>query len=67
MDAIIVAPSSTKNNGSEREPEMHQARKGSQRYFGMKSHVGVDAGSGLVHAVATRRPTSETSLGRESC
>ena len=63
---LIAAPSSTKNRDNERAPEMHQAKKGSQCYFGMKSHIGVDAGSGLVHTVATRRPTSATSPGRES-
>lgn len=31
--------------------EMHQTRKGRQWYFGMKSHIGVDAGSGAVHTV----------------
>ncbi len=48
---IIAAPSSTKNRDSERDSEMHQTRKGNQWYFGMKSHIGVDAGSGLVHTV----------------
>lgn len=32
---------------------MHQTRKGQQRYFGMKAHIGVDAESGLVHTVTT--------------
>ena len=32
-------------------PEMHQTRKGKQWYFGMKAHIGVDAGSGLAHSV----------------
>lgn len=48
---IIAAPSSTKNAGNTRDPEMHQTKKGSQWHFGMKAHVGVDAGSGLVHTV----------------
>ena len=48
---IIAAPSSTKNSTGERDPEMHQTRKGNQWYFGMKAHVGVDAESGLVHSV----------------
>jgi len=48
---IIAAPSSTKNARKERDPEMHQTRKGSQWYFGMKAHIGVDAQSGLVHSV----------------
>jgi IS5 family transposase len=48
---IIAAPSSTKNSSGERDPEMHQAKKGNQWHFGMKAHIGVDADSGLVHSV----------------
>ncbi len=48
---IIAAPSSTKNATGERDPEMHQTKKGSQWYFGMKAHIGVDAGTGYVHSV----------------
>ena len=48
---IIAAPSSTKNASGERDPEMHQTRKGNQWYFGMKAHIGVDAGSGYVHSL----------------
>ena len=44
VDATIInAPSSTKNARQERDPEMHQTRKGKQWYFGMKAHVGVDS------------------------
>ena len=50
---IIAAPSSTKNAEDERDPEMHQTKKGNQWYFGMKAHIGVDADSGLVHTVTT--------------
>jgi IS5 family transposase len=50
---IIAAPSSTKNAEGERDPEMHQARKGEQWFFGMKAHIDVDADSGLVHTVTT--------------
>jgi IS5 family transposase len=50
---IIAAPSSTKNAEGERDPEMHQTRKGEQWHFGMKAHIGVDADSGLVHTVTT--------------
>ena len=50
---IIAAPSSTKNEKGERDPEMHQAKKGNQWHFGMKAHIGVDADSGLVHTVTT--------------
>jgi len=53
VDATIMhAPSSTKNKDGKRDPEMHQTKKGSQYYFGMKSHIGVDAESGLVHSLA---------------
>ena len=49
--SIIAAPSSTKNKDGERDPEMHQTKKGNQWHFGMKAHIGVDAESGLVHTV----------------
>ena len=49
---IIAAPSSTKNVDGERDPEMHQTKKGQQWYFGMKMHVGVDSQSKVIHAVA---------------
>ena len=48
---IIAAPSSTKNQGGERDPEMHQVKKGNEWHFGMKAHIGTDADSGLVHSV----------------
>ena len=48
---IIAAPSSTKNASGERDPEMHQAKKGNQWHHGMKAHIGVDAESGLVHTL----------------
>jgi IS5 family transposase len=48
---IIAAPSSTKNATGSRDPEMRQTKKGNQWYFGMKAHVGVDAGAGYVHSV----------------
>jgi len=50
---IIAAPSSTKNAEGQRDPEMHQTKKGEQWHFGMKAHIGVDADSGLVHTVTT--------------
>jgi transposase, IS5 family len=43
-----------KNEAGERDPEMHQTKKGNQWYFGMKAHIGVDASSGLVHTVVTK-------------
>jgi IS5 family transposase len=52
VDATLIsAPSSTKNASGERDPEMHQSKKGQQWFFGMKAHIGVDADSGLVHSV----------------
>jgi len=48
---IIAAPSSTKNQSGQRDPEMHQTKKGNQWYFGMKAHVAVDAQSGLVQKI----------------
>ncbi len=48
---LIAAPSSTKNQDVERDPEMHQVKKGNQWHFGMKAHIGVDGDSGLVHTV----------------
>jgi IS5 family transposase len=52
VDATIVhAPSSTKNQRKERDPEMSSTKKGSSWYFGMKAHISVDANSGLVHTV----------------
>ena len=50
---LIAAPSSTKNASGERDPEMHQTKKGNQWHFGMKAHIGVDVDSGLVHTVTT--------------
>ncbi len=46
---LIAAPSSTKNEKGERDPEMHQTCKGKQWHFGMKVHIGVDKGTGLIH------------------
>ena len=53
VDATIInAPSSTKNQDGERDPEMKQTQKGNQWYFGMKAHIGVDSKTKLIHAVA---------------
>ena len=48
---LIAAPSSTKNQKRERDPAMHQTKKGNQWYFGMKAHIGADRDSKLVHTV----------------
>jgi IS5 family transposase len=52
VDATIIeAPTSTKNRAKERDPAMHQAKKGNEWHFGMKAHIGSDAESGIVHTV----------------
>src|SRR5271167_1330541 len=54
VDATIIeAPSSTKNSTRERDPEMHQTKKGNQWHFGMKAHIGVDSKEGIVHSVCS--------------
>ena len=54
VDATIIeAPSSTKNKRQQRDPEIHQTKKGNQWHFGMKAHIGVDAKSGLTHSLET--------------
>ncbi len=54
MDATIIeAPNSTKNKTGERDPEMHQTKKGNLWHFGMKAHIGVDARTGLTHSLET--------------
>ena len=55
--SIIDAPSSTKNRRRARDP--HQTKKGKQWYFGMKAHIGVDAGSGLAHSLTTTANASD--------
>jgi IS5 family transposase len=53
VDATIIdAPTSTKNKDKARDPDMHQTRKGNQWYFGMKTHIGVDNQTKLIHSVA---------------
>ena len=49
VDATVQrASSSTRNATNSRDPEMKSTKKGSNYYFGMKSHIGVDAGGGAV-------------------
>lgn len=47
---LIAAPPSTKNRKHARAPEMHQPKKGSQWYFGMKVQIG---GHRIRHPVAS--------------
>lgn len=52
VDATLIeAPVSTKNKTHSRDPEMHQTKKGNQWHHGGKAHIGVDAGTGLVHSL----------------
>ncbi|MEB3317565.1 MAG: IS5 family transposase [Cyanobacteriota bacterium] len=77
----IAAPNSMKNNTGERNPEMHQTRKGKQWYhryaegcaYGRKVQIGVDAESGLLHSVQTTSdkvhaltPAAELLHGKEA-
>jgi IS5 family transposase len=59
---IITAPSSTKNRRKERNPKMHQTKKGNQWYFGMKAHLGVDSRTKLIHSVAATAANVHDSL-----
>jgi len=70
---LLAAPPSTKNRERQRDPEMHQTRKGNQWYFGMKAHIGADRDSKLVHTVvvtaanvADIAKTAELLHGRET-
>jgi IS5 family transposase len=64
VDATILhAPSSTKNREQQRDPEMHQSKKGNQWYFGMKAHVGVDSKTKIIHtAVATAANVADSTV-----
>ena len=50
MSALISAPSFSRNDKHERDPEMHQTRQGNQWYFGMKRHVGEDSWENAIHS-----------------
>lgn len=50
---IIDAPPSNKNKVGKRDPDMSSTKKGNDWYFGMKAHVGVDAGNETVHSFET--------------
>jgi transposase, IS5 family len=52
VDATIIeAPTSTKNREQARDPDMKQTQKGNQWHFGMKTHIGVDSKTKMVHSV----------------
>ncbi len=57
--SIIAAPSSTKNASRTRDPEMKQARKGNQWYFGMKVHIGTDTKGRVPSVTATDAATAD--------
>ena len=64
VDATIIhAPSSTKNREQQRDPEMHQTKKGKDWYFGMKAHVGVDSKTKIIHsAVVTAAHVADSAV-----
>src|SRR5450755_1645797 len=64
VDATILhAPTSTKNREQQRDPEMHQTKKGRQWYFGMKAHVGVESKTKIIHtAVATAANVADSTV-----
>ena len=49
---LIAAPPSVKNEDKQRDPEMHQVKKGNQWHFGMKLHIGADSQTGLIHSAS---------------
>jgi IS5 family transposase len=64
VDATILhAPTSTKNREQQRDPEMHQTKKGKQWYFGMKAHAGVDRKTKIIHtALATAANVADSAV-----
>jgi IS5 family transposase len=63
VDATIInAPTSTKNRNKQRDPDMHQAKKGNQWYFGMKAHIATDSRTKLIHSVVTTAANVHDSL-----
>lgn len=52
LDATIISEhSSAQNQSDKRYPEMHQAKQGSQSFFGMMARIGIDAVTGVVFTV----------------
>src|SRR5438132_12603145 len=64
LDATILhAPTSTKNREQQRDPEMHQTKKGKQWYCGMKAHVGVERKTKIIDAaVATAANVADSAV-----
>jgi IS5 family transposase len=64
VDATIIeAPTSTKNASGERDPEMHQTKKGNDWHFGMKATSRVDADSGWCIPLVTT-PANESDVAQ---
>ena len=59
---IIAAPSSRKNSSGQRDPEMHQSKKGNECHFGMKAHIGVDSRTKIIHSMAASSANVHDSL-----
>lgn len=52
VDATIIeASGSRKNKDKQPDPEMHSVKKGSNWYFGMRVHLGVDPVHGFAHTI----------------
>lgn len=67
VDATIIsAPSSTKNQKRQRDPEMKQTKKGNTWHFGMKVHVGTDT-QGLVHSVVVTPANTHDATVMQDC
>ena len=64
--SIINAPSSTKNQDRQRDPEMKQTKKGNQWYFGMKMHIGTDT-QGRIHSIAVTDASVHDSQIMDDC
>lgn len=67
VDATIIeSPSSTKNSDGKRDEEMSSTRKNGKWHFGMKTHIGVDMESGLIHSCkVTTAKTSDVEMTEE--
>ena len=48
---LIAAPSYIENTSGERDPQMHQTKKGNQWHFGIKAPIVANADSALVYLV----------------
>ena len=68
VDATIIeAPSSTKNKEQQRDPEMHQTKKGNQWHFGMKATLVSMPEWPDPQPESPPRPTSMTSISWVIC